>query len=329
MENLRKVVDEFEHKTILVLGDVILDKFSWGKVKGINPEQPTATNLDIDANKDTYALGGASNVANNISSLNANCKLYGAIGKDEEGEKLKKLCEEKNIEFKGFEKRKKTNTKWRTMAHGQQTQRMNFGEGEPKISQEIQAELLKELENEIKNFDFVILSDYNKGFFDETLSQKIINLTNFYKIPTHIDLKPENISYFKNCTIISPNEIEAEKITGIKYFNNSEALLRMAKALIEIVNPKYIVITCGEDGVFAYDVEKEKYLMVKTNAKEVYDVAGAGDTFAAVFSLGMASGLGLFDSVKIANYASGIVVEKIGVETVNTEEMKKRIEENG
>jgi len=326
MENLKRAFDNFKNKKILVLGDVILDKFSWGKVRVINPEQPTAINLDIDETKDTYTLGGASNVANNIVSLNANCKLYGSIGNDDEGEKLKELCREKGIIFMGFHKRKKTNTKWRTMAHGQQTQRMNFGEGEFKTAPEIQDELIKDIQNEIEKCDFIILSDYDKGFFDESLSQKVINLANHHKIPTHVDLKPENIAYFKNCTIISPNEVEAEKITGIKYFNNLDTLLNMSKTLAKIASPKYVVITCGENGVFGYDVEKEKYLMIKTNAKEIYDVAGAGDTFAAAFSLGMASKLGLFDSVRFANYASGLVVEKIGVETTNIEEIKKRIE---
>jgi len=325
MVDLEEVLEKFSDKRIIVLGDIMLDKFTQGKIRKLNPEQPTSMNIDILEGSDSYFLGGAANVANNLASLGARCRLYGAIGADAEGEKIKELCEKERIDFVPFIERKRTNMKWRTIAHGQQTQRMNFGEREPPVGNKIENLLLEKLKKDLEKANFLILSDYDKGFFTQELSQKIIELANKKGIPTHIDFRPKNINYFKGGTIISPNEQEAEEITGLGYLGNGDTLEKMSKILIEKTGAKYSIITCGEDGVYAFNSEKNESFMVPAKAIEVYDVTGAGDTFAASLPLGLASGMDLFEAVKLANYASAVVVRKRGTATATPEEILKKI----
>ena len=329
MDNLKEVLNKFKNKRILVIGDIMLDKFTWGKVERINPEQPTAHIIKVE--KETYRLGGAANVANNISSLKARCCLFGVIGNGMYGNKIKELCAEKGIKLKAFYNKRPTLVKQRIIAHGHQINRLDFGEEILKeIEPAIKNQIKKDLENELNNndYDFIILSDYNKKLFNKELSNEIIYLANNKKIPIHVDPKPQNIDFFKNCTVISPNKKEAEIITGIKYNNGEDVLIKMAKKLSEIVNSKYVIITCGKDGVFSYDIKKKEYLLINTKAREVADITGAGDTFAASFPLALSSGESLFNAVKLANYASGIVVEKVGTALPTIKEIIKRIKQD-
>jgi rfaE bifunctional protein kinase chain/domain len=330
MGQLEEVLDKFKEKSILVMGDIILDKFTWGSVKRVNPEQPAAPLVKVKENK--YSLGGAANVANNISSLEAGCCLFGIIGNENYGEMVKTLCDKEGIALAFFYSKEPTLVKQRVMAHGQQLCRLDFGEGELKMPPlETQSKILGSLERELgkRKYDFMILSDYNKGLFSKDFCREVISISQNRGVPIHVDPKPENIGYFRNCTIVSPNKGEAERITGLEYRNDESVLTRMSEILAEKTNAKYIVITCGKEGVFAYDVEKQRSLTIGTKAREVSNVTGAGDTFAAILPLALSSGISLFDSVRLANYGAGIVVEKVGTATPKIDEIKKRIIEDG
>lgn len=326
MEKLKKVLNNFKDKKILVVGDIILDKFIWGVVDRLNPEQPAAPLVKVK--EESYELGGGANVANNVSSLGADCTLIGVIGRGQYGDKVNELCFKGKIKFQGFREDKPTLVKQRVMAHGQQLTRLDFGEYNlKKIDREIRKDILKSFEKELQeDYDFVILSDYDKGLFEEKFVQELILLSKAYKVPVHVDPKPGNIGYFKGCNVISPNKKEAQEITEIMYSNGRGILTKMCRSLENKVNSDYVIITCGKDGVFAYDSKKEDSYMVETKAREVSDVAGAGDTFVAALVLGLSSNLSLFDSVNLANYASGVVVGKPGVTTPSVEEIIKNIE---
>jgi len=327
MKKLEDALDSFKDKRILVLGDIILDKFCWGKIEKLNPEQHAAPNVNIES--ETYALGGAANVANNVASMGGNCRLYGILGKDLYGGKIRELCEMGKISLFSFYNGNATIMKQRIMAHGQQITRLNYGEKNRKeIDEEIKRKLMGELKKEIGEADFIILSDYEKGFFSEDLSQEILNLANSIGVRTLVDSKQGNINFFENCTIIKSNKHEASARTGIAYSNGQEILIELGKKLSEIANSKYAVITCGEDGAFSYDRERKESAMIGTKARKIADVAGAGDTFAATLTLGLSSGLNIEDASIIANYAAGNVVEKQGVVTTNIDEIRKRIEED-
>lgn len=324
MEKLLEVLKNFKKKKILVLGDVFLDKFSWGRVERINPEQPAAPLVKIM--KETYVLGGAANVANNISSLGASCILCGVAGKDFLAKKIKKICKDKGIKLKLFYYNQPTILKQRVVAHGQHISRLDFGERRlKKITKNIQDKILSSLKKDLEGVDFIIFSDYNKIFFERDLSRNIIHLAKSKNIPILVDPKPSNIEYFFGCSVIRPNEREAEQITGIKYDKEKETLRDIACCLAKKLGSKYVVITCGKEGVFCYDSNNDKYLMIETKAREVADVTGAGDTFAAALALSLASGLDIFRASKLANYAAGNVVGKVGTATTNIKELERRI----
>ena len=317
-KELKDALDNFKNKNILVIGDILLDKFSWGEVNRVNPEQPAAPLVKII--KEDYALGGAANVANNIVSLGGKCCLYGVIGRDYAGERIKKMCNFRKIVFKDF-RYKKTLLKQRIMAHGQQIVRMDFGEKEIlKIGNRLQNKIIDSLKEEIGKFDFIILSDYDKFLFNKEFSSRIISLAQKNNTPILVDPKPHNLDFFKGCYLICPNKKEAEIMSGITYSNGIETLEKMAKILAEKVNAKYIIITCGEDGVFSYANGEKNF--IETKAVEVADVTGAGDTFASALSLGLSCNLNIDDAVSLANYAAGIVVGKVGTATTNIEEIK-------
>ena len=318
-------LDNFKNKKILVMGDVMLDKFSFGEINRVNPEQPAAPLVRII--KENYILGGAANVANNIVALGANCTLYCVLGRDFCGKMINKICENKKIRIRGFFNNNPTIMKQRVIAHGQQISRMDFGERKiKKINERLQNKIIDSLKKEIKNYDFVILSDYDKSFFTKYFSSQIINLTKESDIPILADPKPCNLDFFRGCSLISPNKKEAEEMTGIKYSNEKNVLTKMAEELSKKIESKNIIITCGEDGVFDYcDGETD---FVGTVAREVADVTGAGDTFAAIIALGLASGLNISDAIRLGNYASGIVVGKIGTATTNIKEIKEILEKD-
>ncbi len=319
-KELIDALDNFKNKKILVMGDVMLDKFSFGEINRVNPEQPAAPLVRII--KENYVLGGASNVANNISSLGANCSLYCVLGRDFSGKMINKICENKKIRIMGFFNNNPTIIKQRVIAHGQQISRMDFGERKiKKINEKLQNKIIDCLRKEIKNYDFVILSDYDKSFFTKNFSSQIISLARENNVSVLVDPKPCNIDFFKGCSLISPNKKEAEEMTGIKYSNEKNVLIKMAEELSKRIESKNIIITCGEDGVFNYCDGKTDF--IETVTKEVADVTGAGDTFAATLALGLASGLNISDAIKLGNCASGIVVGKIGTATTNVKEIKE------
>jgi D-glycero-beta-D-manno-heptose-7-phosphate kinase len=324
MNKLEKALENFSSKKILVIGDIMLDKFSWGEINRINPEQPAAPLLKIF--KEDYILGGAANTANNIASLGAEVYLSGVIGNDLYGKKLEEICNKNGIKHHFCYLNNPTIVKERGMAHGQQVVRLDYGEQNlKKINSKTKEKLLNKIKN-IKNLNGIILSDYNKIIFQKNFTQEIINYAKLQNIPIIADPKPQNINYFKSCDLICPNKIEAEKITGIKYRKENGTLLEIGRKLSNRLNSNTI-ITLGEDGIFIYGKDgKSQY--VQTEAKEVVDVTGAGDTFIATLSLSLASNLNIHDASSLANLASGIVVEKSGTSTPTIKEMKNRLKSN-
>ncbi|GBE20385.1 bifunctional protein HldE [archaeon BMS3Abin17] len=321
-----KILDGFKDKKILVIGDIMLDYFRWCEVNKINPEQPVAPN--VDSIEETYALGGAGNVANNIVSLGAKCCLYGILGVNSEkredgyGKRIKKICEERGINFKAYYNDEPTIVKERIMAHRQQVCRINSEKKKlNKINDELKNNIIDSVKKEMEDYDFIIFSDYDKYIFGSGLAYDIIHHANSKGIKTLADIKPKNLNHFKNCTIICPNKHEAEKMSGIEYSNGPDTLYKMGCILSEKINSKYVVITCGKDGAFFYDRDKDIHKLIPTRAKEVKDETGAGDTSAAAYVLGVASGVDPIQAIELANYASGVVVGKAGTATTTKEEL--------
>ncbi|MEK7092698.1 MAG: PfkB family carbohydrate kinase [Patescibacteria group bacterium] len=324
MENLVDAIDRFKNQRVAIIGDVFLDQSIRGEVERLNPEKlgvPLVRVTDIE-----FWLGGAGNVARNLASLGASCYLLGQIGNDKYGEKIRELCREEGTKTIFADSGRETIVKQRIFTDGHYVARVDFGEKMlVPIDHEAEEYLEKKLTEEMdsNHYNLILFSDYNKGMFKGNLARRVIGISKSKKILTLVDPKPENINYFFGCDILRPNKREAEEIAGIKHNGNN--LRDIALKLTEKVHPKYLAITCGGDGAFAYDIERDHSELVSTKRVKLADVTGAGDTFAAALGLGMVSGLDFKSSVRLANIASAIVVGKVGTSVTTATELKETI----
>ena len=317
--NFLEVVDSFKKRKVAVVGDILLDRFMYGNIERINPEQPASPLVRIL--REELILGGAANVAHNLMRMGAQVDLYGILGNDDYAEEIKKLCRESNIVFYAPVREIPTVTKNRIIAHGQQIARFDTGEDSFKLYSEnsFSDKLLENLLKNIDQYDLLIASDYNKSLFSEKFAQEIICLGKKYDVGVIAAPKPVNTLYFKGVNLVCQNRNEAESFTGINYQNGLDTLIRMGKSIHSTLASDYVVITCGEDGAFSYHNGDTEF--IPTVAKEVADVTGAGDTFLSALSLGFVSGLSLHDATRLANYASGIAVSKVGTHSVSSKEL--------
>jgi len=302
--SLLKIIQRFPNQKILVIGDVMLDWWIEGTAERLSPEAPVPI---VKKTGDQYFLGGAGNVAANISTLEGKVKLIGAIGRDSNGEKISRLAKEKNIEFIIGGYQKITTAKIRVSAGGHQITRID----EEKINPiYIDSKILI---SEAEKAQVIILSDYAKGI----VTQKLMNDLEKYKRKMLVDPKPQNKNLYKRVYLITPNKLEAEEMANKKDFFDAGELLRKKLGA-------NILITRGEKGMSLFN-GGEIYL--PTYAKEVYDVTGAGDTVIGTIALALSAKASLKDAAIIANHAAGIVVGKKGTAQTNIEELSKKIKE--
>lgn len=309
---LQKLIESFSNTKVLVAGDIMLDKYIFGRVTRISPEAPVQI---VNVEKEDYRLGGAANVAKNIRSLGGNPTLYGVVGEDEYGKILSKELKSMGINSRiaicsDFQ----TICKVRVMARHQQLLRFDYEEVK-KFSNELEAQLTRNLEEDVKEAGVALISDYNKGMFIGGVAQKIISLCNKYNKPVIVDPKPVNAKNFTQATLMCPNLSEAKQL-----IKREEEIAMLAERIIKKFGLEFVVITCGEDGLFVAD-KNGKSEKLEADAKEVYDVTGAGDTVAAVLGLCMANKAGIHESVLLANKAGGIVVGKVGTASVTQKEL--------
>lgn len=323
MENLVDAIDRFKDKRVAVIGDVFLDQSIRGEVERLNPEKlgvPLVRVKDIE-----FWLGGAGNVARNLASLGASCYLFGQIGNDKYGGKIRELCREGGIKAIFADSGRETIVKQRIFTDGHYVARVDFGEKMlVPIGHEAEEYLEKKLTEEMdsNHYNLILFSDYNKGMFKRNLARRVIDISKSRKILTLVDPKPENINSFVGCDIVRPNKREAEKISGIK-----DDLEAISLNLTEKTRSRYAVITCGKMGAFAYDTKKGYSTIIPTRKVELGDVIGAGDTFASILGLGMISGLDFKSSVTLANIASAIVVGKVGTSVTTADELRDAIKQ--
>lgn len=322
-KQLRNAVHSFSQANILVIGDIIVDHFIWGSVSRISPEAPVPV---VDVTQENLLLGGAANVLHNIYAQQGAGALCGLIGTDSMGDHLLSLLAELGSPAAGIVRspNRPTTLKTRIVAQGQQVVRFDREKtGEP--TPERLAELCRFLDDNLAEFDAVIVSDYNKGMISMALMDHLrAQMEKNRPIPLVVDPKPERPERFLKASIITPNLHEAERLAGMT-IRSEEDLHNAARLLQKKFMSQAVLITRGEAGMALY--EKGRPLStIPTMAKEVYDVTGAGDTVIATLSLGLAVGLPAADAAVLANFAAGIVVGKVGTATASTEELLEAIQ---
>ncbi len=319
-EKLLKIIEQFKDKKILVVGDVMLDKYIWGEVSRISPEAPVQV---VNVLKESYAPGGAANVANNIAALGGKTFMVGIVGKDEANKILLDELQKRNINVDGiFENSNKpTIQKVRVVGRGQQLLRFDY-EKKGYVDGNAESNILSFVEKNIESFDVIAISDYAKGVITKNLMEKLKEICKEKSKVIIVDPKPKHKEFYKNVTLVTPNHTEAHEILNIEM--ESEDDISVGKKLIETFNSP-VLMTRGEKGMSLFELDGE-ITSIPTKAKEVYDVTGAGDTSVATIALSLASGANIKEAAVLANHAAGITVGKVGTSTVSIDELKIGIE---
>jgi D-beta-D-heptose 7-phosphate kinase/D-beta-D-heptose 1-phosphate adenosyltransferase len=317
---LKYIVANFKKKRLLVVGDLLLDRYVFGAVERISPEAPVPI---IWANRENFVCGGAANVGLNLVSLGAKASLCGVLGRDYFGKVLFNLIRKSGAHSKYliFEKNRPTTLKTRIIAGHQQIARVDWESVEP-LARKTNKLLLEQIRRNIDTFDAIVIEDYGKGVINPHLVKELVDLCCRKKKIITVDPKEEHIDYYRNVTALTPNLKEAQNAAGIKIKSKKEIPL-LGKTIMDKLNPKSLLLTLGEEGMMLF--ADSRYYHIPTAALEVFDVTGAGDTVIAVFTLALASGASFYEAAVISNYAAGIVVAKLGAATTTVKELTKRI----
>jgi rfaE bifunctional protein kinase chain/domain len=315
--------EHFSSVTIVVVGDVMLDHYLLGHVSRISPEAPWPV---VDVYGDDYRLGGAANVAHNISALDGRAVLCGLIGDDEAGRRLRMLLEHQGVNSDGLvidNSRRPTTVKMRIIGRQQQMMRVDREVREPLMSGAVRQRLLDGVERALSGAKCLVLSDYAKGLFTEGLLKELIQLAKRHQVKVVADPKVANFDGMKGATVVTPNHLEAMQIAAGRV-TSTDDMMEVGRHLLERLDGEAVLITLGEQGMALFERDGG-YHEISTVAQQVFDVTGAGDTVAAVLALGLASGASMQEAATLANAAAGVVVGKVGTATVDLRELRAAI----
>jgi D-beta-D-heptose 7-phosphate kinase/D-beta-D-heptose 1-phosphate adenosyltransferase len=307
----------FDHCRVLAIGDLMIDEYVWGDVDRISPEAPVQIVL---VTSEEYTLGGAGNVINNLAMLGANVFSVGVIGVGADGKRILDKLAALGADTEGVvkEPKRRTTRKTRIIGANQQMLRIDR-ENTRDISEQTKAAIIRYVEAKIADTDIMLISDYGKGLLSKSLLQRLIALAKAHQKPIIADPKGLDFSKYAGVTVLTPNKKEAAQASGMD-IRDDAALMKAGYRLLETCGIENLLITCGKDGMILFEPGKEPF-KIAAQARQVFDVSGAGDTVLSVLGLAMANGLSLKQGAAIANTAAGIVVGKAGTATVSKQEL--------
>ncbi len=317
MQALRQYIDRFSQASVLVIGDLILDHYVWGRVSRISPEAPVPV---VHVESESLKPGGAANVFSNILAMGGRADLCGVIGSDESGRMLLKELGSKRHGRGGvvIDPDRPTTRKTRVIAHNQQIVRYDV-ERRGELKPALQRRILRYVESRLRELSCLVVSDYAKGVVTATLMAELTRLAVLRRIPIIVDPKVEHFSYYKGVTVVTPNHLEAAQAAGVH--GDDDLTINQAGALIrQRLGCQSVLITRGERGMSLYEANGA-YRHIPTRARQVYDVTGAGDTVIGTLALALSTGASMSDAAVIANQAAGIVVGMVGTATVTSQQL--------
>jgi len=327
----QQIASRFPEMKLLVVGDIMLDEFIWGRVRRISPEAPVPV---VEVDRETSYPGGAANVARNLRGFSGAVHLLGLIGTDIHATQLKTLLAGEGIQLDCLveDPAYQTIVKTRIIARNQQVVRVDR---EKKIGfTHLQtAQALEQLGNLIEQIDGVIIEDYAKGLLDQDLVDAIIAKARAAGKIVTIDPNPSNSLAWNGVTAIKPNRSEAFATAGLPLTDPVEpatadtALLKAGQTLLERWNTESLLVTLSEQGIMLFQRNAPPF-HIPTRAQEVYDVSGAGDTTIALYTLALCAGASATEAAEIANHAAGIVVGKLGTATLTPAELLASFEQS-
>lgn len=312
-----KWIESMRGRAVAVVGDVMLDRFVWGKVSRISPEAPVPV---VEIERESFHLGGAANVARNLQSLGAEPLLLGVVGEDVPAESLRSTLRARGLADDSLlsDGERRTTVKTRIIAGSQQVVRTDW-ESREELSASVEARALEALESTIGRARAVVLSDYAKGTLTAKVIERAIALGRSRGIPVLVDPKLRNYRAYRKVSLVTPNLVEAGQFARLAARDEDE--IREAAGVIQReLEAEAVLITRGEQGMTLFERDREPF-HIETFAREVFDVSGAGDTVIATAALALAAGASLREAATLANRAAGIAVGKLGTATVNPEEL--------
>ena len=329
-KELLETLEKIPGCSILVVGDLMLDRYIWGKVDRISPEAPVPV-VEVKSIEDR--LGGAGNVVRNLCNLGVKVTVCGYVGDDDEGATVLKLLRESNVDKDGviIDREHPTSLKTRVVAHPQQIVRIDREDKSPR-SAPLQSAFASLIESHFtdNNVSGVIVSDYAKGAISPIIMNKFSEnaqkgILGRKAIPLVIDPHPSNYNLYKNITIAKPNRKEAEAASGMKITDHVSAL-EAAQIIMEKWNSELMMITLGEGGMVIAEKGVSGGVCLDTFAQEVFDVSGAGDTVTSVFTAALAVGASVAVAGQLSNVAAGYVVSEVGTVAIDLARLKSEVE---
>lgn len=317
MNSIANILDQFETKRVLIIGDAMIDAYMWGNIHRMSPEAPVPV---VEIEKRESRLGGAANVALNIQSLGATPVLFSAIGNDYYGDLFINLMNEQNLTCEGIQKISNRNTTVKTRIISDNKHVLRVDEERTDLIDD--ENIVDKLEKMIlgNGFDVIIFEDYNKGLLSENLIQKAIQAAKQKGIPTIVDPKKNNFFAYRGVDIFKPNLREIKEGLNVEFDVKSDTELSKNVDLLRTkLEAKGILLTLSEYGIY-YQNEETIY-REEAHKRNIIDVSGAGDTVVSVAALALACGLKNEFMMRIANLAGGLVCEKVGVVPIQKQDL--------
>lgn len=309
------ILDNFANVKVLVVGDIMLDRYWWGNVKRISPEAPVPI---VELQRSTFAPGGSANVAANIAGLGATAYLVGTVGTDRDSDTLTGLLEGANVSTDWLVPvgNRPTSVKTRVIAHSQQVVRVDQ-ETTVAFSDEDHELLWEKISAALPEVDAIVVSDYAKGLLSVSLLWRLIDAARSHGKMVLVDPKGKNYSRYTGASLLTPNRREAADACNLD--EDVPDFVNIAGSqLLNDLDLAMVLVTQGEDGMTLFEKEKEP-VHLSTTAKEIYDVTGAGDTVIGSLSVAFGAGMGFLEAARIANFAAGLVVEQVGTTAITRE----------
>ena len=324
LTRLQAILDRAPSKRIMVIGDLMLDEFVWGKVGRISPEAPVPV---VEMTGESFYPGGAANVARNLREFVDHVAIIGLLGKDRSGQQLREILAEGKIDVSDAveEEAFRTTVKTRIIARQQQVVRVDREQFAKPSSAQI-AKVVAAVRKSIPETDAIIFEDYGKGFLTNELVSQIARDARAEGKIVAADPNPRHSVDWRGVTVVKPNRAEAFHAAGVPWREPDDApaddadLRRAGEVLLEKWEAKYVLVTLGEHGMMLFHGQATP-LYIPTKARQVFDVSGAGDTAIALFTLGLACEATPTEAAEIANHGSAVVVSKLGTATVTRDEL--------
>ncbi len=319
---LRQQVQRFPRASILVIGDLILDHYVWGRVSRISPEAPVPV---VHVESESVRLGGAANVFNNILALGGKADLCGMIGSDEAGRVLLKELGSTRSGRGGvvIDRDRPTIKKSRVIAHNQQIVRYDV-ERKGEVKPSLQKRILRYVESRMRDLTCLVVSDYAKGVVTAGLMAELTRLAALRKVPIIVDPKVEHFGFYKGVTLITPNHLEATQAAGL-HGDSDQTIHEAGEVIRQRLGCQSVLVTRGEKGMSLFEGYNDPW-HIPTQAQQVYDVTGAGDTVVGTLALALSTGASMREAAMLANQAAGIVVGMVGTATVSAKQLTEAFE---